>query len=88
MITLLINKDYTLNKDIVLSHFGLPIDNISKLSDSFKMEFIDEYLKIINNKKNKENNDVIISLSKKVVRKYCMREFKRKPEVQTHIIRI
>tara|TARA_Y100000590_G_scaffold407105_1_gene497028 strand:+ start:404 stop:2086 length:1683 start_codon:yes stop_codon:yes gene_type:complete len=88
MITLLINKDYTLNKDIVISHFGLPIDNISKLSDSFKMEFIDEYLKIINNKKNKENNDVIISLSKKVVRKYCMREFKRKPEVQTHIVRI
>jgi len=88
MITLLINKNYTIDKNIIISQYGLPIDNVNKLSDYFQLEFIDEYLKIINDKKNKENNDAIKNLSKKVIRKYCMKKFKRRPEVQTHIVRI
>ena len=43
---------------------------------------------MISNDKNKDNNESIKNLSKKIIKKYCMQEFKRKPEVQTHIVRI
>ena len=41
----------------------------------------------MNNKENQNNNEVIKDLSKKIIKKYCMQEYKKKPEVQTHIIR-
>ena len=87
MITLLINKDDSINKKITISHLGLPIENINKLSDIFKINFINEYLKLSDNSDEKNMDEKIKNLSKKIIKKYCMQEFKRKPEVQTHIIR-
>ena len=88
MITLLINKDHSINKNITISQIGLPIDNIQRLYDNFRLKFSEEYTKLIDKELDKENNETIKTLSKKIIKKYCLQEYKRKPEVQTHIVRI
>ncbi len=87
MITLIINKDFSINKDIKISHYGLPITNMEEFTSNFKTNFVENYLKLEKINNNPENDDNIKNLCKKVVKKYCMNQYKRKPEVQTHIIR-
>ena len=76
------------NKNITISQIGLPIDNIQRLYDNFRLKFSEEYTKLIDKELDKENNETIKTLSKKIIKKYCLQEYKRKPEVQTHIVRI
>jgi len=87
MITLIINKDLSINKDIIITHYGLPIANMEEFTSNFKINFIESYLKLEKNNNISENDDSIKHLCKKVIKKYCMNQYKRKPEVQTHIIR-
>ena len=84
MITILINNNGSINKNISISQYGLPIENLNKLIDNFKIEFVKDFIKLNLDKKN--DKDALKNLSKKIVRKYCKKEFMRKPEVQTHII--
>jgi len=86
MVTLLINKDLTINKNISISQFGLPNENTQLLTDNFKLNFKEKFM-IIDNKK-KENDDLIRELVKKVIRKICSEKFNNKPEILTHLIRL
>ena len=86
MVTLLINKNYTINKNITITQYGLPINDIQNLIDDYKLNFIEEY--IVFNDENKHNDEFIRDLSKKIIRIYCKNKYKKKPEVQTHIIHI
>ncbi|MBI28690.1 MAG: MBL fold hydrolase [Pelagibacteraceae bacterium] len=86
MVTLLLHKDKSIDKNITITQYGLAIDNMKNIIDNFKLEFTNQY---INLKKEKKFDDSHIqALSKKVIRSYFNREYKKKPEVQTHIIHI
>ena len=75
MVTIIIDKDYSINKNIIISNYGLPIDNYDKILDFYKIEFLKEYLKISNEKK--ENIENIKTISKRVIRKYCKNQFNK-----------
>ena len=86
LVTLIINEDTSLNKNIKISFNGLPIKKTDKLIDTFKSLFIDEYLKM---SKDQKSSDIIISeLIKKTIRQCIKDESSKKPEVNSHIIRI
>ena len=86
LVTLLINKDFSLNKKIVISQVGLPFNNTDDLLDYFKINFVEQYIKL--NNREKSNHSILMEISKKIIRKHCKNEFSRKPHVQTHIINI
>ena len=86
LVSLIINKDFTLNKNVKITSNGLPDFNSDKIINLFKEKFIDEYIKINNEKK---LSDIFVSeLIKKVVRQCIKLEFSKKPEVKSHIIRL
>ena len=86
LVTLIINNDFSLHKDIKITQNGLPIENTHEIENYFKEFFLDEYIKLSNEKK---SSDIIISdLVKKIIRKYVKTNFYKKPEVNVHIIRI
>ena len=84
MITLLIKKDFSINENIIISQYGLPLDNLDKLIENYKLEFVNEFTRMNNEKKGSDN--IIKDLSKKIVRKYCRQKIDKKPEVLTHVI--
>ena len=86
MVTIIINEDYSLNKQIKISANGLPDFNQSQVVDDFKKIFIQDYLQLNSDKKS--SDELVSNLIKKSIRKSLKNQLTKKPEVNSHIIRI
>jgi ribonuclease J len=85
LVSIIINKDYSVEKNILLSARGLPeFDQLLILSE-FKPIFIDAYLKLSNDQKS--SDQAISELIKKNIRQIVKNYFQKKPEVEVHIFR-
>ncbi len=86
LVSVIINNDYSLHKDIKISLNGLPIDNLNNIEMNFKENFLNEYLLL---SKDKKSSDLILTdLIKKVVRQMLRSNSSKKPEVNSHILRL
>jgi len=86
MVSIIINEDLSINKNIKISSNGLPEFNSDNFIDQFKENFIAEYMKM--NTDQKSSDDIISELIKKLIRQKTKLLFSKKPEVKSHIIRI
>ena len=86
LVSLIINSDYSLHKEIKITQNGLSIENFKKIEINFNEIFLNEFLHLSEDKK---SSDIIISdLIKKVLRKFTKTELGKKPEVKVHILRL
>ena len=85
LVSIIINKDYSVEKNILLSARGLPEFDQLLVLNEFKPIFIDTYLKLSNDQKS--SDQVISELIKKNVRQILKNYFKKKPQVEVHIFR-
>ena len=85
MISVLVNSDFSIDKNIQLSLIGLPDESISTIREEFKNEFIHNYLKLNIDQKSSDQNvkDLIIKNLKYVFKNFL----RKKPEIQVHLIR-
>ncbi len=86
LISLIINNDYSLNKEIKITQNGLAIESLIELEIYFKDVFLVEYLQL--SKEKKSSDKIISDLVKKVLRKYVKAQINKKPEINVHIIRL
>ena len=85
LVSIIINKDYSVKKNILLSARGLPEFDQLLILDEFKPIFIDTYLKLSNDQKS--SDQAISKLIKKNIRQILKNYFQKKPEVEVHIFR-
>ncbi len=86
LVSIIIYKDFTIHKDVKISFSGLPPHNNEGFCDLFKSLFIEDYLTISDEKK---SSDIKIGeLIKKTVRKMLKDDSGKKPQINSHIIRI
>ena len=86
LVSLIINKDSSINQDIKITVNGLSIFDTELINYFFKEIFLDEYMNI--NKDKKSSDEILTQLIKKSVRKALKSKSLKKPEVQAHIIRL
>ncbi len=87
LITLIINEsDNTINNNIKLTFKGLPNIDEDLLTHEFKSIFIDSFSKL--NSDQKSSNKILSDLVKNNLRKLMKNLFKKKPEIEVHLIRI
>ena len=86
LITLIINTDLTINKNIKITANGLSDLDIQNIETSFKEIFINEYLQLNSEKKSSE--EILANLIKKATRQCLKSQSSKKPEVKSHIIRL
>jgi len=85
MISMLLNSDYSIDKNIQLSLIGLPNEQLNSIKEEFKNEFVKNFTKLNNNQKSSDQNVTeIIRKSLKFVLKNILQ---KKPEIQIHLIR-
>ena len=85
MISILLNSDYSIDKNIQLSLIGLPNEQLNSIKEEFKNEFVKNFTKINNDQKSSDQNVTeIIRKSLKFVLKNILQ---KKPEIQIHLIR-
>ena len=85
MISMLLNSDYSIDKNIQLSLIGLPNEQLNSIKEEFKNEFGKNFTKLNNNQKSSDQNVTeIIRKSLKFVLKSILQ---KKPEIQIHLIR-
>ena len=85
MISILINSDKSIDKNIQLSFSGLPYDELNNVKEAFKKEFINNYLKFNDDQKSSDKN--IIELITKNLKYVLKNNIQKKPEIQVHLIR-
>ena len=86
LISIIINSDLSINKNIMITSKGLPDYDERLLENDFKELLIDEYLKISDEQKN--SNEIVSNLLKKLIRKSLKFQLSKKPDVKSHIIRL
>ena len=86
LVTIIINSDFSLHKEIKITQKGLSIDSIEEIEINFKDAFLSNYLELSNDKKSSDK--YISDLVKSIVRKLTRVKSGKKPEVDTHIIRL
>ena len=70
MISIVINDDLTIDKNIQISLFGLPYEETDLVKNNFKIEFIEYYLKLNQEQKSSDQNVTdLIKKSLKIVLK-------------------
>ena len=85
MISILLNSDYSIDKNIQLSLIGLPNEHLNSIKEEFKNEFVKNFTKLNNDQKSSDQNVTeIIRKSLKFVLKNILQ---KKPEIQIHLIR-
>ena len=85
MISILLNNDYSVDKNIQLSLIGLPDEQLNSIKEEFKNEFVKNFTKLNNDQKSSDQNVTeIIRKSLKFVLKNILQ---KKPEIQIHLIR-
>ena len=85
MISILLNNDYSIDKNIQLSLIGLPDEQLISIKEEFKDEFVKNFTKLNNDQKSSDQNVTdIVRKSLKFVLKNILQ---KKPEIQIHLIR-
>ena len=85
MISMLLNSDYSIDKNIQLSLIGIPNEQLNSIKQEFKNEFVKNFTKLNNDQKSSDQNVTeIIRKSLKFVLKNILQ---KKPEIQIHLIR-
>ena len=85
MISILINNDQSIDKNIQLSLIGLPNEELTTIKEEFKNEFIKYFIKLNEDQKSSDHTVTdIIRKSLKIVLKNILH---KKPEIQIHLIR-
>ena len=85
MISILLNNDYSIDKNIQLSLIGLPDEQLISIKEEFKNEFVKNFTKLNNDQKSSDQNVTdIVRKSLKFVLKNILQ---KKPEIQIHLIR-
>ena len=86
-VSIVIYNDNTIDKNITISSIGFPDLDYSNFENKFKELFLDDFLLMNDDKK---SSDTIISETiKRIVRKIIReQDLTRKPEVNSHIIRL
>lgn len=85
MISILINEDKSIDKNLQLSLIGLPDDALNSVIEDFKTQFIETYIKLNDDQKSSDQN--VIELVRKKLRNVLKNIFRKKPEIQIHLIR-
>jgi ribonuclease J len=86
LVSIIINNDYSLHKDIKISQNGLSSDNFINVEMDFKEKFLNKYLPLSEEKK---SSDLILTdLIKKTMRELFKKNSVKKPQVNSHIIRL
>ena len=86
MVSLIINKDFSINKDIKISVNGLSNFDNAYIVESFKELFLKEFINMNSDKKS--SDEILTQLIKKIVRQILKQNSSKKPDVQSHIIRL
>ena len=85
MISILINSDFSIDKNIQLSFIGLPNEELYRVKEQFKDEFINNYVKL--NSDQKSSDEKVTELIKKNLKHVLKSILNKKPEIQIHLIR-
>ena len=86
LISLIINdSDNSINKNIKISSKGLPEINEDDIIHNFKTSFIENFTKLNASQKSSDQivSDLIINNLRKIMKNF----FKKKPEIEVHLIR-
>ena len=85
MVSIAINSDFSIDKNIQLSFIGLPYEEIDLVKDNFQSEFIENYIKL--NQEQKSSDQNVIDLIKKSLKFVLKNILQKKPEIKIHLIR-
>ncbi len=85
MISIVINDDLTIDKNIQISLIGLPYEETDLVKNNFKIEFIENYLKL--NQEQKSSDQNVTDLIKKSIKIVLKNILQKKPEIKIHLIR-
>jgi len=86
LVSIIIKEDFTIHKEIKISSNGLPINKYEIIKQTFKEIFINQYLSL--NDQQKSSDLIVEDLIKKTIRNILKDESGKKPEVNTHILRV
>ena len=86
LVSIVLYKDFSIHKDIKITSNGLPIDNHDYIIKEFKKIFLTDFLRI--NADKKSSDFIVGELIKKCVRIVLKDILKKKPEVNSHIMRL
>jgi len=85
LISVIINEDFSIEKNIQLSAKGIPEFDSVKILIEFKSNFLDSYVKLTKDQKN--SDQVLSELIKVNIRQIFKQSGQIKPEVNVHIFR-
>ena len=85
MISILLNSDYSIDKNIQLSLIGLPNEQLNSIKEEFKNEFVKNFTKLNNDQKSSDQN--VIEIIRKSLKFVLKNILQKKPEIQIHLIR-
>jgi len=85
MISVLLNNDYSIDKNIQLSLIGLPVDELHFIKEEFKDEFVKNFTKLNDDQKSSDQN--VIDIIRKSLKFVLKNILQKKPEIQIHLIR-
>ena len=85
ILSLAINDDLSIDKNIQLSFIGLPGEEMDMVKEDFKTEFIENYLKL--NQEQKSSDQNVIDLIKKSLKFVLKNILQKKPEIKIHLLR-
>jgi ribonuclease J len=85
LLSLVINDDLSIDKNIQLSFFGLPCEEIDLVRDGFITDFMQNYLKLNEGQKSSYQN--VKDLIKKSLKSVLKNILQKKPEIKIHLIR-
>ena len=85
MISILINNDQSIDKNIQLSLIGLPNEELITIKEEFKNEFIKYFIKL--NEDQKSSDQTVTDIIRKSLKIVLKNILHKKPEIQIHLIR-
>jgi len=85
MLSILLNSDYSIDKNIQLSLIGLPNEQLNSIKEEFKNEFVKNFTKLNNDQKSSDQN--VIEIIRKSLKFVLKNILQKKPEIQIHLIR-
>ncbi len=85
MISILINNDQSIDKNIQLSLIGLPNGELTTIKEEFKNEFIKYFIKL--NEDQKSSDQTVTDMIRKSLKIVLKNILHKKPEIQIHLIR-
>ena len=86
MVSIIIEEDLSVNKNINISTLGLTDLDQKEIKSMFKELFINDYLKL--NDEKKYSDEILENLIKLAIRKCLKLTSDKKPQVNSHILRI